>query len=124
LAPTQEERIAALERLTRGHQQAIKEHRSVLQSLTYDMTAIQEFAFDQSDVLQKVSDDLNFVKKATKDDIANMATKDDIANMATKDDIANMATNLRGEMVAMENRILHAVQQLVTIVSTQRPQSE
>jgi chromosome segregation ATPase len=47
-----------------------------------------------------------------------------IAVMATKDDIANMATNLRSEMAAMENRILSAVQQLATIVSTQRPQSE
>ena len=171
MAPTQEERINALEQIT-------EEHHLTLQTLTYDMATVKGFVVAQSRALQKVSNDLNFVKKdmhdsfqqlveyhirtenqidarfnqadvrfnqvearldkieanmatkddivnmATKDDIVNMATKDDLANMATKDDIVNMATNLRGEMVAMENRILNAVQQLVTVVGTQRPQSE
>jgi hypothetical protein len=133
--PTQEERIVALEKTTR-------EHRAALQTLAYDLTIVKGFVTAQGDAIQEIKDDIEASFKqlvayqikieeqidtrfnqvdarfnqvdARLDKIeATMATKDDIANMATKDD-----------MTAMENRILNAFQQLVTMINAQRPQSE
>jgi chromosome segregation ATPase len=117
--PTQEERIAALERTTR-------EHRSVLQTFTYELTSLKGQINVQGDAIQELKGDMtdSFKELAaymsqTEKQLDTRFNKIE-ATMATKEDI----TSLKNEMTAMESRILDAFKQLVTIISTQQPPKE
>lgn len=57
---TQEERIAALERITR-------EYRPVLQNLTYELTLVKTHVLTQTDLIQELKEDLTISFKQLAD---------------------------------------------------------
>ena len=110
---TQEERIAALEERILAQERTTRDHRSVLQAFTYELTAVKGLIQDVKDDVSASFKQLVAYQIQTEDQIE--ASFNQVEARLDKIE-ATMATN--EDLAATENRILDAFHQLIAMINT------